>query len=169
MSVLDVGPVAATRRNHGIEHATIRVLAERYPSVSMAGRSDWGGFYLLGDIPTDAIGPAVEEAMRRVRDGQRDLVVHPNCGTNLVVTGLLAGVASFTAAAGPRDERMLDKLPRMVLASTVAILLAQPLGPKVQEKFTTSADFGDAYLKRVKRQREGRVPVHRVEIGDGPH
>ncbi len=169
MSVLDVGPVAATRRNHGIEHATIRVLSEQYPNLSMAGRSDWGGFYILGDVPTDAIGPAVEEAMCRVREGQRDLVVHPNCGTNLVVTGLLAGVASFTAATGPRNEPMIEKLPRMILASTVAILLAQPLGPKVQEKFTTSADMGNAYLKSVKRQREGRVPIHRVEIGDGPH
>lgn len=168
MGMLDLGLVGATRRNHGIEHATIHILSEQFPQLGMAGRADAGGFFILGDVPTEAIAPAVEQAMARVRGGEHGLVVHPRCGTNLVVAGVLAGVSSFAAAAvigGRRNESGLAKLPGMVLAATAGLLLAQPLGPKVQEKWTTSHEMGSAYLKAVKR-REGRgMVVHRVEIG----
>lgn len=168
MGLLDMGPVGATRRNHGIEHATIHILSEQFPQLAMAGRADSGGFFLLGDVPTEAIGPAVELAIARVRGGEHDLVVHPRCGTNLVVAGLLAGVSSFAAAAvmdSRREETGFAKLPGMMLAATAALLVAQPLGPKVQEKWTTSHEMEGAYLKAVKR-RDGRgMPIHRVEIG----
>jgi len=168
MGVLDVGPIGATRRNHGLEHATIHVLTERFPHLSLAGRADSGGFFILGDIPTEAIAPAVEEAFRRVLGGDHGLVVHPRCGTNLVVAGVLAGLSSFAVAGGRRDEGMLEKLPRMMLATTVAILLAQPLGPKVQEKWTTSHNFEGAWLKAIKQRDTRGISVHRVEIGSGP-
>jgi hypothetical protein len=168
MGFLDFGPILATRRNHGIEHATIHVLAERFPQLHLAGRADRGGFYILGDIPTEAIAPAVEEAMRRVRGGEHDLVVHPRCGTNLVVAGLLAGLSSFAVAGGRRDESPIEKLPRMVLATTTALLLAQPLGPKVQEKWTTSWNFDGAWLRDIKKRIAGSMLIHRVEIGEGP-
>lgn len=168
MGMLDLGPVGATRRNHGIEHATIHILSEQFPQLGMAGRADAGGFFILGDVPTEAIAPAVEQAIARVRGGEHGLVVHPRCGTNLVVAGVLAGVSSFAVATvlgGGRHEDRFARLPGMVLAATAGLLLAQPLGPKVQEKWTTSHEMGGAYLKAVKR-REGRGPiVHRVEIG----
>lgn len=168
MGILDMGPVGTTRRNHGIEHASIHILSEQFPQLGMAGRADSGGFYILGDVPTEAIAPAVEQAIARVRGGEHGLVVHPRCGTNLVVAGVLAGVSSFAAAAvmgNRRDESGLSRLPGMMLAATAAVLIAQPLGPKVQEKWTTSHQMEGAYLKAVKR-REGRgMVVHRVEIG----
>jgi hypothetical protein len=166
MGLLDIGPVHATRRNHGIEHATIHILTEKFPHLSLAGRADRGGFFVIGDVPTEAIAPAVEEALARVRGGEHGLVVHPRCGTNLVVAGILAGLASFAVAGGRRDESMWEKLPRMMLATTTALMFAQPLGPVVQEKWTTSHDFGSAWLKNIKRRQMGDVPIHRVEIGD---
>lgn len=166
MGLLDIGPVHATRRNHGIEHATIHVLSEQHPQIVLAGRADRTGFFVIGEAPTEAIGPAVEEALRRVRGGEHDLVVHPRCGTNLVVAGVLAGLASFAVAGGRRDESMWEKLPRMMLATTTALLFAQPLGPKVQEQWTTSHNFEGAWLKSVTRRQMGDMTIHRVEIGD---
>ncbi len=168
MGVLDFGPIGATRRNHGIEHATIHILSERNPQLALAGRADSGGFFIIGEVPTEMIAPAVEEALQRVRSGEHGLVVHPRCGTNLVVAGLLAGVSSFAVSGGRRDESILEKLPRMMLATTGALLLAQPLGPLVQEKWTTSHNFGEAWLKDIKKRETRGMTIHRVEIGDGP-
>lgn len=165
MGMLDFGPVGATRRNHGIEHATIHVLTERFPQLALAGRADHIGFFIFGEVPTEEIAPAVEEAMNRVRNGQPDLVVHPRCGTNLVVAGVLAGLSSFVMANGPEEETMWEKLPRMILGTTAALLIAQPLGPKVQEKWTTSSNFEGAYLKDIKKRPSGTMMIHRVEIG----
>ena len=48
----------------------------------MAGHSTAAGFRLLGEVPTDALQAAVEEALRRMQGGEAKLAVHPNCGTN---------------------------------------------------------------------------------------
>lgn len=168
MGLLDIGPFHTTRRNHGLEHATIHVLTEKFPQLALAGRADAGGFFILGDIATEEIAPAVEQALERVRGGEHGLVVHPRCGTNLVVAGMLAGLSSFAVAGGRRDENMWEKLPRMILATTTAIILAQPLGPLVQEKWTTSHNFAGAWLKGIKRRQSGNMTIHRVEISDGP-
>ena len=50
-------PIAnTTRRNHALEHATMSVLAAKYPGVKMAGMSNPTGFVLFADlsIPTAA-------------------------------------------------------------------------------------------------------------------
>ena len=81
------------RRNHGLEHATLHVLAQRHPKISMAGHSNATGFWLLGDVDTEDLSDAIEEALRRMRSGERNLAVHPNCGTNFVSAGTIAGLA----------------------------------------------------------------------------
>ncbi len=95
--------------------------------------------------------------------GETNLAVHPRCGTNIVVAGLLAGLSSFAASSG-KDRPVVDKLPRMILATTAAVLLAQPLGPVVQERLTTSPNQLGGRIKGVKRQQFGRVVVHKVEV-----
>src|SRR5690606_14137353 len=81
--VLDLPIVRRTRRNHGLEHATITLLSRRIKGLQMAGRSDENGFTLMGEAPTDQIEASVNEALRRMRAGEHNLAVHPNCGTNL--------------------------------------------------------------------------------------
>lgn len=84
------------RRNHGLEHATIHVLSEGHKRFSAQGNSDHRGFHLniYGDVSEEEVTAAVAEAHRRLRAGERHLAVHPNCGTVLVTTAMLATVAA---------------------------------------------------------------------------
>ena len=77
------------RQHHGIEHATVTLLSRRLPGIFIAARSDLQGFIVYGDVDTLTLRAAVEEALGRLQQGERQLAVHPNCGTNLVVAGLI--------------------------------------------------------------------------------
>src|SRR5512141_1408005 len=91
-----VSPLSRLQRNHGLEHATLHVLADGDPHLSLAGHSDLGGFWILGNVETDTLRSAVQEALERMRNGEHNLAVHPNCGTNFVATGALAGLAAWS-------------------------------------------------------------------------
>lgn len=153
------------RRNHATEHATIHVLTSWLPHVSPSGRADHRGFFLYGDVPTDAVREAANEAVKRLQAGEAHLAVHPRCGTNLVVAGLLAGLSSMVASIG-RPRSLLDRLPRMVLATTLAVLAAQPLGPMIQEKVTTSPELEGVAVGDITRGKMGSMTVHRVLLED---
>lgn len=170
MAFLDLPPLRRTRRNHAIEHAAVHILSRRLPGRPMAGRSDAGGFVLLGDLPTDAVRDAVDEAIRRLPD-EPELAIHPYCGTNLVVGGLIAGAAATLAASSlPLGRRGggLALLPRMLLAGTLASVFSQPLGPLAQRRWTTLPDVEGVRVRSITPALRGRLRLHRVVIDDGP-
>src|SRR5512143_1398941 len=92
--LLELPGVDRTRRNHGLEHATITVLSQRIRGISLVGRSTPNGFHLYGEVSTEQVRDAVEEALRRMKAGEVGLAVHPNCGTNFVTAGIAAGLAA---------------------------------------------------------------------------
>jgi hypothetical protein len=165
MSILDWPLVARTRRNHGLEHATVHILSERHPGIGIIGRSTPYCYYIYGNLTAEQIQSAAAEALIRLRAGESHLAIHPGCGTNLVVSGTLAGAAAFTAVnvGHRRDRDRWDTLPFAMAAATVALLLAQPLGPLLQERITTSADMGAMEILGVWRVNSSGVPVHRVD------
>ena len=73
------------RNNHALEHATLHVLQEKGLKSRLGGISDVGGFWIYGDVETEAIFTAAQEALKRLADGESELAVHPNCGTNIAV------------------------------------------------------------------------------------
>jgi hypothetical protein len=153
------------RRNHGLEHATIHLLSQRFPHRSYIGRSDPGGFTIYGKIETENLEEIVAEALLRLRRGEHHLAIHPNCGTNLVTSGLLAGGASFLALMGSEKEgwrQRLDRLPSAILLTMGALLLAQPLGRSAQKHITVQADPEDLEVLVVQRVGEEPHPFHRV-------
>ena len=150
MNLLELPLIAALRRNHGLEHATIHILSHRYPYLHLVGRSTTDGFFIYGNVPTEAVANAAVEALERLQTGERHLVIHPRCGTNLAVAGLLAGLSSFVVTWG-KPRSFLDRLPRLILATTAAVMLAQPLGPIVQERVTTSTQLDNVRIKEVMR------------------
>jgi Domain of unknown function (DUF6391) len=163
MNVLDDIPVISTiRRNHGLEHATIHVLTSRFPRLSMVGHATVSGFNLYGEVETAQVETAANEALARIRAGESRLVIHPNCGTNFATAGMVAGLAAWLASMGRGG---FNKLPRMMLASTVGLLFAMPLGLRVQEHITTSAVVGAAAILGVTRGRRGNLTMHSVRIG----
>jgi hypothetical protein len=163
-SILNVGSISRIRRNHGLEHATLTILAQRYPSTPMAGRSSTAGFWLLGEVPTEAVQEAVTEGLARMKAGERHLAVHPHCGTNYVISGTLAGMAGASAMAGvgPRFRDKLDRIPLAASLATLALIASQPLAWMFQARLTTSGEPGDLEVVEIIPTRRGGIMAHRV-------
>jgi hypothetical protein len=151
------------RRNHALEHATIHLLSARYPWGTFIGRSDVQGFYLFGDVPGTAVREAVVEALARLRAGDSRLSIHPQCGTNLLTSGVLGASAAFAAFAGsPTSRSRLSRLPMAILLTALALLVAQPLGTALQRSVTTQADPQTLRVDEVRTWQRGRTTLHRV-------
>ena len=166
MKPLDLWPIAAIRRNHALEHATIHVLSERVSPLRVMGRSDWSGFTIFGAVDTDNLTAAVTSALQRLRDGESQLAVHPRCGTNLATGMVLAGLASASALSGKRRSPA-DKALQLLVGLAAAFVLAEPLGVRVQEQITTSADVATLRVVEISRHDSGNVVIHRVETAQG--
>jgi hypothetical protein len=156
------GVISRIKRNHGLEHATIHVLAERNKRFSAQGNSDHRGFHLniYGDIPESEVEAAVAEAHRRLNAGEHHLAVHPNCGTVLVTTATLATLAAQLVLAldqrGKHNGRLnpvtlLNSLPGATIAVVVALIIGRPLGVQLQERYTVDGNLGDLQVTSVRR------------------
>jgi hypothetical protein len=162
-SILNRPILSRLRRNHALEHATIHLLSARYPWGTFIGRSDVQGFFLFGDVPGPAVLEAAQEALRRLRAGEARLSIHPNCGTNLLTSGVLATSAAFAAFAGSSSGRgRLARLPTAILLTALALLLSQPLGTALQRSVTTQADPLGLRLVEVRTWQRGRTTLHRI-------
>ena len=142
----------------------MHVLSWRYPYMRLVGRSGPSGFSIYGSVSTQQVADAATEALARLQQGEAHLAVHPRCGTNLAVTGILAGTAAFGATLG-RPRSKLDRLPWALTAATLAAIVAQPLAHRIQEYVTTTADVEGLYIASVTRQERGRFVVHKVIVG----
>jgi hypothetical protein len=162
MGLLELPFVATLRRNHAVEHATMHLLAQRQPYLNAVARTTVDGFHVYGSVDTKTLADTAAEAIGRLQAGQTELAIHPRCGTNLVVAGLLAGLATFLAVG--RSRARLSSLPRFFLAATLAVMIAQPLGLLVQERITTSTQVAGLRIVEVTRQGVGRLTIHRVSL-----
>lgn len=155
--------IASLRQNHALEHATISSLVKRVGvNVRMVGCATHDGFYIYGDVPTEAVRDAAMEGLRRLQQGESDLAVSPFCGTNLVVAGMLAGIASLIVLGG--SDRRKRVLP-VIVAATWAIAAARPVGRAVQKYVTTSSDLTGVTIERITRRGAGGRILHKIETG----
>ena len=148
---LDFPLIRKTRRNHGLEHATVHILSKQIERLRIAGRSTHNGFMLIGDVPTEKVEEAAKEALDRMRAGEHHLAMHPNCGTNLVATGILTALVGVFGVGMRRRQGVLNHFSWMVTMMMLAALVAQPLGMDLQKHITTEGDPGDLELIRVRR------------------
>ena len=155
------------RQNHALEHATVTLLTRRAPGLSVSARSNMRGFVIFADLDPHVVEDATREALARLRAGEAELAIHPNCGTNLAVGMSLALVGSLFALTALRPRTRVAS----ALASSVAgIVVARPLGEIVQRHVTTSPDLRNVRLVSVRTRRLfGRrvVEAHTItEPGD---
>jgi hypothetical protein len=163
MTILDNPVISSIRRNHGLEHATINILSLRFPRRPLAGYSFPGGFILLGDVPTEHVREAVTEALSRMSNGEHSLAIHPNCGTNFLASGFVAGGLSWLGMAGAKDGRdKIERLPLVIALAMLGLIVSQPLGPKIQERITTSGDPQGLSIVDIFPVRFGQFSLHRV-------
>ncbi len=95
----------------------------------------------------------------------------PCCGSNFVTAGLLAGTLAWLGMLGTGNsfKKKLDRWPLLIMLVTGALIVAQPLGPKVQEHVTTSGDPGSLIVKQIvryERELPGRPTLHRILTGE---
>ena len=163
--ILDIPFIRRIRRNHGLEHGTIHMMSRSIDGLRIVGRSDSKGFWLWGDVTTEQVEKNVNKALSLMQNGQHDLAVHPNCGTNLVTTASIGAVAVLIALMGSDKERggKLQRFPLIVMAIMGAVILGQPLGMDLQKYVTTLGDPADLQIKSIKRIDRRGVVTHRVE------
>ena len=159
-SILDLPPFLATRRNHAVEHATLKILARKYNDKNLAGHSNPTGFFLFGDMTTSDIRESIQEAMTRLRAGEHDLAIHPGCGTNLATSMVLPASFAWIPFQGTRSLRWrLLLIPVALGFALFGYVLSKPLGPWLQRNVTTQADLGNLQLVEIIPVRKG---VHRI-------
>jgi len=153
--------IGSVRRNHALEHATISVLIGRLGrEAHVMGRATRSGFYLYGDVPPERVRESAIEALQRLRLGESHLAVSPMCGTNLAVSGILAGLSSLLAVG---NRSRIERVPNVLLASMLAVLVAQPLGRLVQKHLTTSPDLSALEVTGFRQGGRGPGRFHKVE------
>lgn len=158
---MNLGFLKAIRQNHAIEHATIAILLRRFGTrTALVGGSTPSGFYIYGDLPTEAVKEAAIEGLTQLQRGEVDLAVSPFCGTNIVVAGILTGLSSAIAIG--RKNRLL-RLPNVIFAAIAAAFLAQPLGRLVQKHLTTDTELQHVAIGRVTRSKSGKWTLHKIE------
>jgi hypothetical protein len=158
--------VRRIRQHHAIEHATLHLLAARLPGRRMGGYSDAGGFTIFGDVPLEQVRRAAADALLHLQAGESGLAIHPNCGTNLAVTGVLATAAALLGSrmAG-RDAAAVpgSRFATAVVLVVPALIAAQPLGMRLQ-RVTTLAAVSDRWIKSVRPVEIGGARVVRVSF-----
>lgn len=156
--------VSRVRRNHALEHATLNVLAGKKKHPLLAGYSDFNGFWIMGDVDTQELQLAVDEALMRLRNGEADLSLNANCGTNFAVSGILAGTAAWLGMLGCESNwrRRLERLPVVISLITLVLIISRPLGMKIQAQYTTMPDPGSLQVVSIMIHDFKGLVIHRI-------
>ena len=160
--------LSRVRRNHALEHATIHVLTERNKGFSAQGNATPKGFNLniYGRLEDDEVSIAVEDAFRRLKEGEKRLAVHPNCGTVLLTTASLATLSALTAFGieQKRQKRstlnlatIFGALPTTILAVLISLIVSKPLGIFLQEQYTVESDLGNLQVVSIRKVRPSLI------------
>lgn len=164
--IISLPPIKRIRQNHALEHATIHMLNRQHYVLS--GRASLTGYVIMGDVPTEKVKKAAEEALSRLRDGQKKLAVHPNCGTNLVTAGMMFTSIAAVGFQGTDRKRAWERFPLVMLVMMLAALYSTPIGMLVQEHITTEADPEQLAIVQIKRSewtipfRDTPIILHRI-------
>lgn len=156
--VLDLPVIRRTRRNHGLEHATVHILSRKFRGSPLMGRSTDGGFVLFADVPKAEVEAAVREALNRMKRGEHNLAIHPGCGTSRLTTGILTSLVAIGAASGTTRKDAFNRLPYMMVLMMLTVLISEPLGLALQKYFTTEGDPGDLEVLEIT-SRASRMPL----------
>lgn len=154
----------AVKQNHALEHATIVLLSRKYPEVRFAGISFAAGFFVFGDVPTEAILPAAQEALTLLRTTSPELAIHERCGTNLAVTAMVTGLSAMAVA---RMRRPFGSVNNVILTTMAAMIASRPLGLTVQRYITTQTPNLSMTITDVRRMMVFGTPAHFVST-DNP-
>jgi len=146
--ILKIGLDKKVRKNHSLEHATVNVLEERYgKTLQIGGLAYSNGFSLSGPElpPPYEVMSAVREGHFRMINGEKDLAVHPRCGTSIAAANFLFSLAFILVLFFSHHFTLLN----LILAFLLANLLSKPFGRILQKYFTTYSDVDDVAIQDI--------------------
>lgn len=141
------------RQNHALEHATLTILQQHDPRIRIIARSTSRGFKLYGTAGIDDVRLAVDEAMHRLRGGERNLAITQRCGTTVAV-GVLLGTLGLWLSEFMRSPR--QKLALGIATSLAIAVSSQPVGLLAQRHLTTESELGGLRVRDVRTRSLGR-------------
>ncbi len=143
MQLIEIFFKKGVRKNHSLEHATANVLEEHFGPLNISGYAKEDGFYLMGELPSyQVILDAAQIGLQRLKRGERDLAIHPRCGTSIVAANLLF---SITFLLGLFATGFLSPI-NIIGAIVVAHILGRPFGRVLQRYVTTTPDVQDVEI-----------------------
>lgn len=140
--------VVRIRRNHALEHATVALLLEREVRPPLGGYSVAGGYLIWSKAPVEQVIEASSNALQLLRAGHSDLAISPFCGTNIVTSAMLGGLAAMLVRG--RGRGVGANFRAGIAAITAASLLSRPVGEFIQRWVTTKSDPGDVRIESVR-------------------
>ncbi len=156
--LLNIPYVKRTRRNHGLEHATVHLLSRRFKNSPMMGRSSDAGFVLFTQVGQEDVETAVNEALRRMKNGEHSLAVHPGCGTSRLTSGMMASLVAVVSVSGVSRKDAWNRLPYLMILMMLTNLFSEPLGLNLQRLITTEGAPGDMEVLEIT-SRPSRMPL----------
>ncbi len=152
LQLLEIFFKKTVRKNHSLEHATANVLEEHLGPLNISGYAKEDGFYLMGDLPAyQLVLEAAQIGLERMKRGERDLAIHPRCGTSIVAANLLFSLVFL----GTLFLTGYLSLINIVGAIVVAHLLGRPFGTVLQRYVTTTPDVSDMEILGIVAERHG--------------
>ena len=141
------------RKNHALEHATVNVLEEKYGYSNLSGLAEETGFYINGIISAADVESAAQEGLLRLQQGEKELVIHKQCGTSLTVANLVSAVIFILLLLVTGSFSLLN----MLFAIVISNFVGPQLGVWVQKKFTTSAQVANMEIDGVQLLQSSQV------------
>jgi len=150
--ILKIALDKRVRKNHSLEHATINVLEERYGrTLQIGGLAYSNGFSLSGpDLPPPyEVMSAVREGHLRMINGEKDLAIHPRCGTSMAAANFLFSLAFILVLFSSHHFSLLNAVVAFLLAN----VFANPFGRILQRFFTTHSNVDDVAVQDIYIQQ----------------
>jgi len=145
-------PFLLTRKNHALEHATIHVLTKKIPGIKLTGHSNPTGFIVIGKVTTEQVLESALEALSKLQKGDSALAIHPGCGTNLAVTGLVPSIFALLSMSGTTsDKQRRGRFSVLFVSILAGFFIGRKLGPIVQKNITTDADLTGLRITEVNQ------------------
>jgi hypothetical protein len=146
---------------HGLEHATVNVLAKQCDLDEIGGLSWPNAFQLELAKERDPVEvetlvrAAIEEAIARVATGEHALVYSPRCSTSAAAGKLVLSIATLGAGAFAWTLSLSLGLTIVALLAALdaATTLNRFLGILAQRWFTVSTAFSSATVQWVHATR----------------
>ncbi|MBM7555511.1 sRNA-binding carbon storage regulator CsrA [Halanaerobacter jeridensis] len=141
------------RKNHALEHATVNILEKKYGYSNLSGLAEENGFYINGVINPKDVKVAAQEGLLRLQQGERNLVVHKQCGTSLTVANLVSAVVFILLLLLTGVFSLLN----MLLAIIIANFIGPQLGVWVQKNYTTSYQVDNMEINGVQLRQDSQT------------